>query len=441
VKLRTAELEQSLQTVRELKIKQDGDYFLTSLLLKPLNGCFSQSENTDVEIFLKQKKEFSFRKWETEIGGDLCLSYNLTLKSRDYVVFINADAMGKSIQGAGGALVAGVVFKSVVTRTQLSSAGQNKEPERWLKDCFSELQNTFISFDGSMLLSAVIGLVADKSGFCYYINAEHPYPALLRDGKAVFLGTDAVRRKIGIDAIETPLVIETIQLQRGDVLQLGSDGRDDLLLSFQGEQRVINEDESLFLRNLENSRGIQQELVRAIEQCGQLTDDLSLLRISWQEDAPLRMNAPPLELYQKVQAGLHDPGPISTQMIQEIKTILHEHPHFNDAWLLAARISQTRQDWHIARQYYQEYTARQPADLEAVFQLVLCCKKLKDYRAAVDYAEAIRLRDRENLRNLIALADCYRLLSNSERARKILLEAKGIDPAHPNVIKLDELLQ
>jgi hypothetical protein len=41
----------------------------------------------------------------------------------------NGDAMGKSLQGAGGALVAGVVIKAILTRTLLYSEYQNRYPE------------------------------------------------------------------------------------------------------------------------------------------------------------------------------------------------------------------------------------------------------------------------------------------------------------------------
>ena len=51
-------------------------------------------------------------------------------------VFLNADAMGKSMQGAGGALVAGAVFNSIIERTMLSPTVQNQYPERWLKNSF-----------------------------------------------------------------------------------------------------------------------------------------------------------------------------------------------------------------------------------------------------------------------------------------------------------------
>ena len=106
-----------------------GDYFLNSLLLEPLHANHSSSDLVSVEFFLKQKMGFQFRKWEKEIGGDICFSHNINLNGKEYIVFFNADAMGKSIQGAGGAIVLGAVFGSIVGRTRFLSKEKATYPE------------------------------------------------------------------------------------------------------------------------------------------------------------------------------------------------------------------------------------------------------------------------------------------------------------------------
>jgi HAMP domain-containing protein len=195
---KTKELNVSLQEIKKLKELQDGDYYLTSLLLKPLSVARLQTENVKIESIIRQKKKFHFKNKTAEIGGDLCVANVIQLKGREYSVFMNADAMGKSIQGAGGALVLGTVFKSMITRTNEESIYADKYPERWLKDCFKELQNVFISFDGSMLLSAVFGLIDNELGTLYYINAEHPWMVLYRDDKAEFISSGNHIHKIGL---------------------------------------------------------------------------------------------------------------------------------------------------------------------------------------------------------------------------------------------------
>jgi nitrate/nitrite-specific signal transduction histidine kinase len=96
---RTDELNQTLQEVTKLKKQQDGDYFLTSLLLEPLGKVNVDSENLSVDFYVKQKKTFEFKNSVKAIGGDLCIGNSIQLKNRDYTIFLNCDAMVKSIVG------------------------------------------------------------------------------------------------------------------------------------------------------------------------------------------------------------------------------------------------------------------------------------------------------------------------------------------------------
>lgn len=105
--------------------------------------------------------------------------------------------MGKSIQGAGGALVLGAVFASLIQRTKLTRQIQEQYPEQWLKFSFVELQKVFESFEGYMMISMVLGIVNNRTGAAYFINAEHPDLVLLRHGQATFLQPVATYAKIG----------------------------------------------------------------------------------------------------------------------------------------------------------------------------------------------------------------------------------------------------
>jgi tetratricopeptide (TPR) repeat protein len=263
-------------------MQQDGDYFLTSLLLKPLGINRSKSDSVKIEFLVKQKKEFEFKKNKNEIGGDLCAADSFILGNRNYSVFLNADAMGKSIQGAGGALILGSVFHAIVERTKLSKSVMSYTPERWIKNTFIELHKTFETFDGSMLVSMILGLIDNENGFCYLINAEHPFAVLYRDGKASFIQTKSFYRKLGTPDADGGIVVDTFQIQNGDVLLLGSDGRDDIDLSnTTNGQRSINEDENLFLGVVEASDGNLNAIKQNLIKKGEITDDLSLLRLEY----------------------------------------------------------------------------------------------------------------------------------------------------------------
>lgn len=118
VRLRTEELSEKIEEFQRLKIQQDGDYFLTSLLAKPLNYNANKSTRISTQLLLRQKKQFEFRGKRADLGGDVCITGNLRLgipsDYKRYVFAMNGDAMGKSMQGAGGALVMGVVVNSIL---------------------------------------------------------------------------------------------------------------------------------------------------------------------------------------------------------------------------------------------------------------------------------------------------------------------------------------
>ncbi|HNJ05955.1 MAG TPA: PP2C family protein-serine/threonine phosphatase, partial [Leptospiraceae bacterium] len=293
---RTRELSETLSTVQAMKTQQDGDYFLTSLLISPLNANRADSRIFGVETLISQKKKFKFKKWEAEIGGDIVTAHTIELAGRRYVAFLNGDAMGKSIQGAGGALVLGTVFKSLITRTQTSTLLQSRMPERWLKECFLELQNTFVSFDGTMLISAVVGLADEATGFIYYINAEHPWVVGYYQGQARFIEDEMALRKIGVYGLEGSLSVKTYQMKPGEVLILGSDGRDDLAMNVDSEgKRLINEDSDLFLRLVEKGNGDLHNIFESIEKTGEIIDDVTLMRIGYLEDGPFDRVEPSAE--------------------------------------------------------------------------------------------------------------------------------------------------
>ena len=78
-------------------------------------------------------------------------------------------------------------------------------------------------------------------------------------------------------------------MRAGDVVVMGSDGRDDVLIpapyletSRTAADRVMNEDEYRFVRLVEATGGDLSAIAAALRQGGsELTDDLSLLRLQY----------------------------------------------------------------------------------------------------------------------------------------------------------------
>ncbi|MDX1959429.1 MAG: cache domain-containing protein [Leptospiraceae bacterium] len=282
---RTVELNQSLEEVTKLKFQQDGDYFLTSILLVPFYKKIAYTEKVKIDFLIEQKKTFEFKGKKLSIGGDLCSTEKIILNDKSYIVFINADAMGKSLQGAGGALILGSVFGNIISRNKTKVEFQNLSPEKWLKNTFIELHTTFETFDGSMLVSVTLGLLEEETGALFYINAEHPFTILYRDGCASFLETSVVLRKLGTQMLEGKIKINVFRMRKNDIILIGSDGKDDLVISHGEEgKRVINEDEKLILRVAEKSLGDIKLIKENLKNHGELMDDLSLLRIEYLGD-------------------------------------------------------------------------------------------------------------------------------------------------------------
>lgn len=445
VKERTKELEQTLGEVQELKQQQDGDYFLTSLLIKPLGANKAIHENVKVDFLLEQKKKFTFRRYHDEIGGDLNISNHIELKGRSYTVFLNADAMGKSMQGAGGALVLGSVFESIIERTRLVDNMKIQSPERWLKNAFTELHKVFESFDGSMLVSSVMGLVDDEVGILYYINAEHPWTVLYRDGIASFIEDDLMFRKLGTTGMEGRIYIKTFQLEPGDVIIAGSDGRDDILIGTDEDGgRIINDDEKLFLRIVEEGKGDLNGIYNSIIGKGPLTDDLSLIRLSFKEDDSEQKIHD--EQKQRIKELLH-----RAKETSQNKDVAEAITYLQEAENLDSRIPEVKKnfvklflklkDYSKAARYAEDYLNIKPVDKEILYVASFSARKAGQLKKALDFGERLRLREPNHFKNLMNLAQVYIALKNYERAMYMVQSALHLEPENEAVLRIRDVLR
>ncbi len=276
----TEQINKNLEEINKLKEIQDGDYYLIYLLLKQLDQNLVKSENIKVQFFIKQKKEFEFKNKKAEIGGDICLARNISLKENPYIFFLNADAMGKSMQGAAGSLILGSVMESILDRTIHAFIFKNYSPERWLKNSFMELKHIFESFKGSMGCTLFIGLLEEKTGTIYYINAEHPPAILFRNDKVQFINKDVYFQRLGIedDSLKNQQIfVQTYTLKHNDILILGSDGKDDIKL----KNGNINSDETLILKIIKETKADLTQIYNKLMELGEIKDDISLLKIHY----------------------------------------------------------------------------------------------------------------------------------------------------------------
>jgi hypothetical protein len=441
VEERTRELQTTLTQVQTLKLQQDGDYFLTTLLIKPLMVNQARSNKIKIEFFIKQKKTFEFKNKTYDIGGDMCIANNIKLRGKNYCVFINGDAMGKSIQGAGGALVLGVVFRSIIERTKIFKPNMELFPEQWLKICFIELQNVFTSFDGSMLVSIVMGLIEENSGALFFLNAEHPWTVLYRDGKADFLEHQLYLHKVGMIGLDGSLKVQTFQMHPGDSIIIGSDGRDDIMLGRDTEGiRNINEDGDQFLKHVEAGNGELKGITDAILKMGEFTDDYTLIKLSYvEENLPLVEVNP--EFYKFVDNGdllLNQKD--QSHAIQSYKKAL-EIKKDKEVFLKLLDIYYSQKNYKEFIPLCEEYLSFNPMDSDYFFKISYAYKFEGNISLAIDYGECLKLRDPMNINNLLNLSDLNRKSGNFTRANKLLSDVLYLDPGNLKAQELQRMLE
>ncbi|PJZ52648.1 PP2C family protein-serine/threonine phosphatase [Leptospira adleri] len=438
------EISENMEQIQGLKEKQDGDYFLTSLLLDPLIAKKTESGPVQINFALNQYKKFIFREKEYELGGDYLSAYDLILQGKKFKAFINGDAMGKSIQGAGGALVLGAVYNSVIIRSRMDPDSANRSPERWLKDCFTDLQKVFETFNGSMLVSAVIGLVEEETGTLYYLNIEHPWLVLYRDGKASFIDPETHFFKLGVQGINGQVFVKLFQMKPGDKVFCGSDGKDDLVLDedFEGK-RKINEDETEFLRRVEEAKGELSEIENLLLEVGNFSDDYSLLSIHFRETASTPIQQDRFFKAKKAALSKDFVGALTIYEENNGKSDLS-----SEELKLYARLLDKTGKLSEALSKAVKALDLDPADHELLLYTSLLSKRnysqskeVSLLKKAEELGERFRLRFPDHVKNLIHLSDVYRLQGNPQRASFLIERAGELDPENERVKELKELLR
>ncbi|TGK28058.1 HAMP domain-containing protein [Leptospira gomenensis] len=455
VKERTQEVQEKMEEVQRLKVQQDGDYFLTSLLAKPLFYNANKSKLVQTEFVLKQKKQFEFRGKHSDLGGDICVTGNLRLGTPEnykrYTMVMNGDAMGKSMQGAGGALVMGVVMNSIMARSAANNRILEKTPSEWLEDVYNEIHSVFKSFNGSMVISATIFLIEEETGKCFYFNAEHPFTVLYRDGKASFLEEGLQLRKLGLDS-EFDFKIRYFDLKKGDILILGSDGRDDIDLTPEETVRTINEDENLFLQNVEKGRGNLEDIEAEIRKYGELTDDLSLLKVEFQTEKKkdeldemftggdrIEVVLNPDTIYEDAKQ-LYKNGKVE-QALELLKTGYTHDTANQKINKLLGLLSFKGKDYSTAIEVLNNYLKTDPGLHEYWFYLSIANKKVGKYEQALQASLKLRDIQPDNLSNLVNLSDIYRLMDQFDLAEEVAQKLMHLDPGNQNGERLLKLIE
>jgi serine phosphatase RsbU (regulator of sigma subunit) len=206
-----------------------------------------------------------------DVGGD---AYDYALSEHTVSVAI-FDAVGHGMRAALMAAAALAGYRSA----RRDGRGVFDQA-RALDDVVSR------SFPDSAFVTGVLGELDVTSGRLRYVNAGHPAPLLLRDGRVVRELTGGRRMPFGLDTAETTVVEEV--LQPGDWLALYTDGiteARDATGAWFGEARLAD-----FLTREIAAGQPPPETVRRLtkavleHQGGLLQDDASILLARWTRD-------------------------------------------------------------------------------------------------------------------------------------------------------------
>lgn len=431
------------EEIKQLKEKQDGDYYLTSLLLQPLSFNDLEMDNIESEFMLKQFKTFIFRKWHSELGGDLCITSCIQLQGKPFAFFLNSDAMGKSLQGAGGAIVLGSIIRAVISRTRFDERISSLYPELWLKRSFLEAQKIFETFQGRMVISLVMGLIDSETGIMYYFIAEHPRIVLFRDNKASFIFENFMLMKVGTTNLEGRVHPNVFQLKPGDVIFVGSDGKDDLELAQEEDDtfrpRRMNENENLFLEVVEECNGNLSLIFESLSKRGKIIDDLSIIKISFKY-AKLQEKKDSPQILEKIQKikDFYKEGKISK--CREVLSTVPIDFYSLDITLHLARLSLILKSPQFALKILEKGLRQYPNSSDILFLISLSYKKLGEIESAIDFGERLRLIHPNHQRNLVNLVKLFAMRNHIPKVLEIWKELENMGYYDEKLFKLIQLV-
>lgn len=150
-----------MYTIQEIKVSQikyqrKADLYLMYQLFQPLQNFFVTSPNFIVYSVTYQFFSFEFKGEFFRLGGDYLYLKELNIKSRKFLFFINADAIGKSLLGFGGIIVLSSVLSEILKRTETNKTEQKRYPDTWLKYVSMDIQEVLSGFEGFMMISCVV---------------------------------------------------------------------------------------------------------------------------------------------------------------------------------------------------------------------------------------------------------------------------------------------
>jgi serine phosphatase RsbU (regulator of sigma subunit) len=209
-----------------------------------------------------------------EIAGDT-IDYAIDVGVARFAVF---DGMGHGLTSARLAALAVAAYRHA------------RRAGRPLRDTCLAVDSTLVdSFGGNSFTTAILGELDTRTGLLHWINAGHPEPLLLRQGRLVKTLHAAPRPPLGVNLTSLGLAPEPTvgneQLEPGDCLLLYTDGVVEARSpdgQFFGDERLVDLVAGSMADGLPAPETMRR-VVRALlaHQQGRLTDDASLMLVQW----------------------------------------------------------------------------------------------------------------------------------------------------------------
>ncbi len=418
----------SPEDIKKLKDKQDGDYYLTSLLIEPFVQNNGNDAAIQIDFILKQYKSFTFRKFQKEIGGDIFLSRKIFLLKKKYTFIFNGDAMGKSMQGAGGAIVTGAAMQSILDRNR-SHRNQMLTPERWLFETYRDLNYIFKSFQGNMIISIYLAILDDATGLLYYMNCDHPATAIYRDKVAGYIDNPMDYPKLGMSFGPRFFRVRLFKLEEGDVLVGGSDGRSDLFMEEDGVNTVYSMDDEHFLRIVEKCNGRIPDIYETIQKMGKIADDITLFSLQYMPEKNPRnkLTKKEEEKIKFIFLKFEDRKKIKAK-IKQMKKVLKINPENTDAMENLSELYYIIKLYKRSQYYAFRVLWIAPWNLKALLLYVKTSVKRQDYANATSAYEMLTFRYPDKISYHIKFAELKMKVRGYAHALKIINEVLEVKP-------------
>ncbi len=415
VDLRTKRLKDSLNEVLKIKSSQESDYFLFFQIMENFNHI-TNLENKNISIYNKPYFEFEFRGIKKRVGGDICISDNILINNDEFLFIMNSDAMGKSLQGAIGALVVGITTKNFLTEYKDCKC---ISPEKWLLNLFLNLQKSFECFEETMFASSSMALVNIKNGIYYQVNSDHPKTIIYRNNEATFLNSTTDTNKLGVSIIPNQFKVSTYTLEHGDIIIIGSDGKDEVILNDDLGNPYYNLDENIFLKIVEQSSGDLDKMITTLNSTGIIRDDLSMIRFEYTNfDFVKEIDKFFQDSSNNYKFKIYKDSP-DILFLEDVSKLFPESSYLNK--YLGFYYYRFR-NFEKANNYLRIYNSQYSDSIDLLYIESILNKKLGNFQFAKISAEKIFLRNPEHKKNLSNLLHIYNELGDFEN--QIMVQKK-----------------